>query len=299
MQVEGANFSLGTAVEPNTVSLATAPRSLSEDSVGVTAAAEQIQQLKTALKRRENQQAAVAELPSLLEQAAGLICQTLEAEFCWVLRLSEDGRTLYWQAGVGQAEELRGLTLGAAPEVLAGFELQHGEAVIVNDWQTEQRFQAPPCLRKLGIASSLSVTVPDGERPYGVLNIHSHKSRQFSAEDGNFLKSIAAILAAAIARRRTEDSLRQSEAWLLEAQRIAQMGHWINELVAEQIHWSAEVYQIFGLPPGQRKLDFEEFLRYVHPADRERLRQLQAGILAGQDSFARMARCASYSNAPR
>lgn len=295
MQIEHANFSAGATSEPGTASQLAVPASVGEDSVRSAAAAAQILQLKAELKRRESQQAAVAtlsqlalsevELPSLLEQAAGLVCQTLEAEYCWVLRLSEDGQTLHWQAGVGRVEEMRGTTLKAAPEWLAGFALQHTEAVLVGDWQTEQRFTPPLCLRELGVAASLSVAIPDVVRPYGVLNMHSHKSQRFSAEDGNFLKSIAAMLAAAIARRRTEDSLRQSEARLLEAQRIAQLGHWINDLVDAQLHWSAEVYQIFGVPPGQLKISFEDFLFYVHPADRERLRQLQAALLSEQDSL--------------
>jgi PAS domain S-box-containing protein len=294
MQVETATFSVSTAAETSPAREFVEPLSLSADSLNATAAAEQILQLKAELKRRESQQAAVAEigqlalsemeLPRLLEQAARLICQTLEAEYCWVLRLSEDGQTLHWQAGVGRVEEIQGATLKVVPEVLAGFALQSAEAVIVNDWQTEQRFIPPPCLRKFKVASSLSVAIPDVEKPYGVLNMHSPRGKQFSAEDGNFLKSIAAMLGAAIARRRTGDSLRQSEARLLEAQRIAQMGHWINDLLASQIYWSAEVFQIFGLPQGQAKLSFEDFLHYVHPADRERLRELQEAVLAGQDS---------------
>jgi PAS domain S-box-containing protein len=291
MQENTANPSVSTGIEAGLASWPAETPGLSEESA-LLAPPEKILQLELELRRRGNQQAATAqigqlalsgaELPSLMNEVARLICQTLEAEYCWVLRLSDDGQTLHWQAGAGGGQDMQGTTLRASPEVLAGFALQTDETVIVNDWQTERRFHQPPCLRQRKIVSSLSVAIHDGEKPCGVLNMHSLRGKQFSADDRNFLKSIAALLAAAIARRKTEDSLRQSKARLIEAQRIASMGHWVNDLQARQLYWSEETCHIFGIQPEQFSSTYEEFLRRVHPADRGQLHRLHEAALAGE-----------------
>ncbi|MEW6235483.1 MAG: PAS domain S-box protein [Candidatus Omnitrophota bacterium] len=66
-----------------------------------------------------------------------------------------------------------------------------------------------------------------------------------------------------------EDALRQNEARLSEAQRIAHLGHWEWDEATGQLHWSDEVFRIFGLPPQDGFLTYEMFLEIIHPEDRE------------------------------
>jgi PAS domain S-box-containing protein len=71
-------------------------------------------------------------------------------------------------------------------------------------------------------------------------------------------------------RKRAEEALQRSEAYLAEGQRLAKMGSWaVNPKTDTCIYWSEEMRQIFGLDPQRRNLpDREEFLRLVHPEDR-------------------------------
>jgi PAS domain S-box-containing protein len=55
----------------------------------------------------------------------------------------------------------------------------------------------------------LTVIVSGRDRPFGVLGAHTRQARSFTADDVNFLESVANILAAAIERRRTEEDLRR------------------------------------------------------------------------------------------
>jgi len=76
-------------------------------------------------------------------------------------------------------------------------------------------------------------------------------------------------------RKRAEQALRRSEAYLAEAHRLAKTGSWAYSPVAEKcIYWSDEMLRIFGLDPQRSNLpDREEFLRLVHPEDRDRFNE--------------------------
>src|SRR5205809_4525578 len=76
-------------------------------------------------------------------------------------------------------------------------------------------------------------------------------------------------------RKRAEQALRRSEAYLAEAQRLAKTGSWAYSPAAEKgIYWSDEMLRIFGLDPQRSNLpDREEFLRLVHPEDRDRFNE--------------------------
>jgi len=71
---------------------------------------------------------------------------------------------------------------------------------------------------------------------------------------------------------RADQALRRSEAYLAEAHRLAKTGSWTYSPAAEKaIYWSDEMLRIFGLDPQTSDLpDREQFLRMVHPEDRER-----------------------------
>ncbi len=66
------------------------------------------------------------------------------------------------------------------------------------------------------------------------------------------------------------EALQEREAELAKAQRIASVGNWRWDVATGQLHWSDEVYRIFG-----QEKDFtptyEALLSCVHPDDRERL----------------------------
>jgi diguanylate cyclase (GGDEF)-like protein/PAS domain S-box-containing protein len=74
-------------------------------------------------------------------------------------------------------------------------------------------------------------------------------------------------------RKKAEVALRQSEERLAEAQRIAKLGGWDWDIVHGDLHWSDEIYEIFGLSPEGFGATYEAFLEAVHPDDRGRVRQ--------------------------
>ena len=71
-------------------------------------------------------------------------------------------------------------------------------------------------------------------------------------------------------------SLRNNEAKLEEAQRVAHVGYWENDLDTDRITWSDEIYHILGLRPNEDSPTAAEFQERIHPEDR----QLQAEAIA-------------------
>jgi PAS domain S-box-containing protein len=68
-------------------------------------------------------------------------------------------------------------------------------------------------------------------------------------------------------QKQAEEALRQSEASLAEAQRLAHLGNWEWDIQTHKANWSAEMYRIFGLNPQECQASYELFQKRVHPDD--------------------------------
>ncbi len=80
-------------------------------------------------------------------------------------------------------------------------------------------------------------------------------------------------------RKEAEETVRRSERNLAEAQRIAHIGHWERDLVEDEVHWSDELYRIFGRVRGEIEPTWEAFLDATHPEDRRYVRGAYAEAL--------------------
>jgi len=73
-------------------------------------------------------------------------------------------------------------------------------------------------------------------------------------------------------RKQAEQSLRRSEAYLAEAQRLSHSGSFVySPAIRQTLYWSEEVFRIFELDPRSRIPDYEETRRLLHPEDRDRV----------------------------
>lgn len=62
--------------------------------------------------------------------------------------------------------------------------------------------------------------------------------------------------------------LRQSEAMLSDAQRVARLGSWEWDVQTDQLFWSEEMHRIYGSDATQEVISYADFLARVHPEDR-------------------------------
>ncbi len=73
--------------------------------------------------------------------------------------------------------------------------------------------------------------------------------------------------------REREETLRSSEAWLAEAQRVAHVGSWNLNLTTGKAEWSEEQYRLFGYEPNSFEPVPEDFLTRLHEEDKKRVMQ--------------------------
>jgi PAS domain S-box-containing protein len=71
-----------------------------------------------------------------------------------------------------------------------------------------------------------------------------------------------------------ERELRQNQQRLVEAQRLGRIGSWESDIVSGAVTWSDEMYRICEFTPENFDGSFEEFLKIVHPDDREKVRRV-------------------------
>ncbi len=171
------------------------------------------------LRRAATQQAVVARLgrhalqdgdpAKLAKRAVPLMTEIDGVEAACVWEAGREGRRLYLCAGLeehgGSGAERRA---SAARDSHAGAAMESGLHVIVDDWESEQRFSMPPALRVLGVRSSLAVPIAGKERPFGVLDIHSTQPSRFTPQDVHFVQASANVLADSLERHSADEALR-------------------------------------------------------------------------------------------
>jgi PAS domain S-box-containing protein len=76
-------------------------------------------------------------------------------------------------------------------------------------------------------------------------------------------------------RKRAEEKLRQSEAYLAEAQKLTHTGSWVWEVGGKRaLHLSGEWYRVYGFDPNDGLAAWEKRLQRIHPDDRARRQQI-------------------------
>jgi hypothetical protein len=105
-----------------------------------------------------------------------------------------------------------------------------------------------------------------GGQLMGVLGVARDITARKQAEED--LKAHREQLEALVAER--THALQTSQHQLTAAQTIAHVGSWQLDIASNTLTWSAETYQIFGVPPGT-PITLDDFLSRIHPEDRERV----------------------------
>ncbi|HEY9850569.1 MAG TPA: PAS domain S-box protein [Leptolyngbyaceae cyanobacterium] len=84
-------------------------------------------------------------------------------------------------------------------------------------------------------------------------------------------------------RQQTEEKLRKNEAFLSEAQKVANVGSWELDLATKKLTFSAQTFRILALDPEMGEPSYAESLSLIYSDDRRKLLQaIQEAITDGK-----------------
>ena len=99
--------------------------------------------------------------------------------------------------------------------------------------------------------------------------------------DGGLLQMATDVTELKAAERR----LRESEAKLKESQRIGNLGSWHRDLGSGKLWWSDNMYALLGVTPGAFDDSYTDFMRFVHPDDRQRFETCVEKAIADDQDY--------------
>jgi PAS domain S-box-containing protein len=127
------------------------------------------------------------------------------------------------------------------------------------------------------------ILLPDGVIRYLHVVAHAGEDRSGNREYIGIVSDITERKLAEQERQALSRDLKESNARLEEAQRVAHVGYWEWDLETGEVIWSDETYRIFGLKPQERPMNLAMVRQMVHPEDRDALYsgvdvELDAGV---------------------
>jgi diguanylate cyclase (GGDEF)-like protein/PAS domain S-box-containing protein len=145
------------------------------------------------------------DLDELMQHLAGLAASGLNVDFCEVLQIGPDGRSLLYKAGIGwQAGWVGGVEPDSEELTHTGFVLSRREPLTVTDFASDTRFARSETLSTHHICSGIVVPILGSAGPLGIIGAYSRGPRHFSLENVNFLQSLANTMGTAIDRKALE-----------------------------------------------------------------------------------------------
>lgn len=176
------------------------------------------------------------DVDALLEEATQMLAEQLDAEFSKLCELDTQAGMLRLRAGVGWDDEVRGDYVASTDPVKsqAGFTLDTERPIVVEDFETEDRFAVPAYIREHGIHSGITVTVGPREDPWGVLGVCDTQAREFSDRDVHFVENVANVLASAIEHYEDTRQIEAQRAQLAAITQVYRVVQDIQQAVVQQ-----------------------------------------------------------------
>lgn len=159
--------------------------------------------------------------------------------------------------------------------------LQEPEFCFIEDG-VQQLFPKDVLLQEMAAASYLGYPIVSEQGlKIGILTIlfADEHSTQWLAQHEAMLEFSLMLVSNELTRLQVVEQLQQEQQRLLEAQDVAQMGHYRWDLVTQQTVWSPALCHIFAVPVGQT-YHHDTFIAMVHPQDLEKLENTIARCLA-------------------
>ena len=148
--------------------------------------------------------------------------------------------------------------------------IRRRSAIVVNDYPHHEGKKGYP-EGHVPITRFMAVPVFEGEHIRAVVAV-ANKEEPYTEEDVGALTTLGNTFWELTQRRRAEQDLLTRQHQLLEAQSLAHVGSLEYNILEDTLLWSDELSRIVGLSLDEVPKSPAEFVRYIIPEDRERVR---------------------------
>ena len=151
-------------------------------------------------------------------------------------------------------------------------DLKQGQTTVINDVRADPRTCTPEALalfERISFAAFIDVPLVKAGRLVAILAVHTRTPRAWRQDEVALVQEVAERTWEAVERARAEQALRESEERLRFSLKGAGAGAWQWDILAKGLIWSPEWYGLHGLDPKLGKPGYEDWIRCVHPDDRE------------------------------
>src|SRR6266487_4691139 len=147
-----------------------------------------------------------------------------------------------------------------------------------DDRQAVQQVIERASSERTGFALEHRLLMPDGSIKY--VHVVGHPST-----DEGCLSEFVGAVTDITNQRQAEESLRKSEAYLTDAQKLSQTGSWAWSPEVGIKYWSEECYRVQGFDSRDGLPRFEELFQRIHPDDQPKLKELMQRVVRDKIDF--------------
>jgi PAS domain S-box-containing protein len=155
---------------------------------------------------------------------------------------------------------------------LPGRILASVEPAWIVDVRRDPNFPRAQAAIESGLAGAFGFPVVSALGIEGVMEFFAPQPMDLDDSLLDLMAHIGRELGHALDRDRVQAALAASEARLAEAERLGHMGAWLYHVQKDQLDWSVELLELYGLDPSATPTTFAEYLSRVYPDDLESVR---------------------------
>ena len=230
-------------------------------------------------------------LERLIDTLMRTAMQDAGAEIALLILMQDGEPRVHAEAITGADSVIVQLAEGAVnarplPTSIIQYVVRTRENVVLDDASADNAFSADSYIRQHHSRSVICLPMITRGNLIGVLYLENNLTpRAFTASRLTVLKLLASQAAISLENTRLYGDLRESQAYLAEAQRLSQTGSWAwNPTTGETRYWSQECFRVLGFDPAMHPPQFETFLQRIHPDDQLATRErFEKAIRAKQD----------------
>lgn len=184
----------------------------------------------------------------------------------YVTKIEDGTQTIL--ARIGDVDAIRPGRSDPLEETFCREAIERDEPFVIDDI-FDDGWQGDPAYDHFGLRCYVGARIVVDDEVFGTLCFGSDQPQddEISATYQSTVKTFAQWIGHEVERRRYDGTLRRQNDLFQKAQDMANVGAWEYDVDSDELHWTAQVRRIHGVPDN-RTPDVDTAIAFFHPTDR-------------------------------